>query len=82
MLFHLISVLLGKFRHTNYTDSLWSSAFSSVEGPSNGLQNSGSMEETGAMIGEDNGGGSGEFEDEDEIDWEEGWEFIFFDLLL
>jgi hypothetical protein len=30
------------------------------------------MEETGAMIGEDNGGVSGEFEDEDEIDWEEG----------
>jgi hypothetical protein len=40
--------------------------------PGNGLRNGGSMEETGAMIGEDNGGGSGEFEDEDEIDWEEG----------
>jgi hypothetical protein len=30
------------------------------------------MEETEAMIAEDNAGGTGEFEAEDEIDWEEG----------
>ncbi|CAM6034878.1 unnamed protein product [Sphagnum compactum] len=49
----------------------WEDA-TATEGPNNGLRNGGSVEETGAMIGEDNGGGSGEFEDEDEIDWEEG----------
>jgi hypothetical protein len=29
------------------------------------------------MIAEDNVGGTGEFEGEDEIDWEEGWDFSF-----
>ncbi len=42
------------------------------EGPSNSLPKGGNMEETGAMIAEDNAGGTGEFEGEDEIDWEEG----------
>jgi hypothetical protein len=30
------------------------------------------MEETGAIIAENNVGGTGEFEAEDEINWEEG----------
>ncbi len=69
--FYLISVLLFFFIP-------WSFAFHYVEkGPSNSLPKGGNMEETGAIIAEYNVGGTGEFEGEDEIDWEEGWDFSF-----